>query len=121
MLYGKKRVNMQCVSIVMLSILHSTVERNDTMLREGLCQLRNLIEDLCCREVRLLQSTVLREILDITIDILYLVGIHEIACQSTLVVRHFGGLRLPSSVNDSHNSLMKAAIGCQNVSLIPTR
>ena len=60
---------MQCVSIVMLSILHSTVERNDTIWREGLCQLRNLIEDLCCQNVRLLQSTVLREILDITIDI----------------------------------------------------
>ena len=69
MLYRKKRINMQCVSIVMLSILHSTVERNDAILREGLCQLRNLIEDLCCQNVRLLQSTVLREILDITIDI----------------------------------------------------
>ena len=29
----------------------------------------------------------------------YLVGIRENACQNTLVVRHFGGLRLPSSVN----------------------
>ena len=38
---------------------------------EGLCQIRNLTKDLCGQNVVLLNSTVLREMLNITIDILY--------------------------------------------------
>ena len=55
----------------------------------------------------------------------YLVEIRENACQNTLVVRHFGGLWLPSSVNGegSHWLLerLTTSVFWQVFSHIPTR
>ena len=47
---------------------------------EGLSQIRNLTKDLCGRNVVLLNSTVLREMLNITIDIRTYIAIAMSLC-----------------------------------------